>query len=168
MIHIITVLRSRMILIGLLKSWHNQLLPVHMPLSFVHQAEWLPSCSKQMTVTFWWWHHWSNSDTNCVRGGGLRHNLARAYDSAIDKIPRCLTSNIITNQSRSSAKQLGSHSAWWSCQDRQWHVCTWQGKHTSILWINEIIDNNYTLSLLSSSTLPLTLSMNSISCNCTG
>ena len=29
MIHIITVLRSRMILNGLLKSWRNQLVPVH-------------------------------------------------------------------------------------------------------------------------------------------
>ncbi len=29
MIHIITVLRSRIILIGLLKSWHSQLLPVY-------------------------------------------------------------------------------------------------------------------------------------------
>ena len=31
------------------------------------------------------------------RGGGLRHNLSHAYDGAIDKVPRRLTGNTLTN-----------------------------------------------------------------------
>ncbi len=38
----------------------------------------------------------------------LRHNLARAYDSTIDKIPRCLTSDVINTQSRSSANNTSA------------------------------------------------------------
>ena len=40
------------------------------------------------------------------RGGGQRHNLARAYDSAIYKIPRRLISDVINTQSPSSANNF--------------------------------------------------------------